>query len=110
MQNEKSGLPNPSYAETSFGAPTLSEKAWVAAKVLLPNMSLSELEVSYNSKGRLQVKMFGAGKKLYNLMTTEKSTGREQIIKYKYKYEKVQQTIYEKRKELKEKQYEPLQK
>lgn len=43
-------------------------------------------------------------------MTTEKSTGREQIIKYKYKYEKVQQTIYEKRKELKEKQYEALQK
>ena len=44
-------------------------------------MSSSELEVSYNTKGRLQVKMFGAGKKIYNLMTTERSTGREQINK-----------------------------
>ena len=43
-------------------------------------MSSSELEVSYNSKGRFQDKMFGAGKKSYNL-TTEKSTGREQINK-----------------------------
>ena len=44
-------------------------------------MSSSELEVSYNTKGRLQVEMFGAGKKSYNLLTTEKSTGREQINK-----------------------------
>ena len=44
-------------------------------------MSSSELEVSYNTKGRLQVKMFGAGKKTYNLMTTERGIGREQINK-----------------------------
>jgi len=52
-------------------------------------------------------------------MTVEKSTGQEQINKNLpkeiktvlglSKYGKVQQTIYEKRKELKEKQYEALQ-
>ena len=57
----------------------MSERAWVAAKDLFPNMSSNELEVSYNAKGRLQVKMFVAGKKLYNLTTTEKSTDWEQI-------------------------------
>ena len=73
--------PDTSYVETSFGAQTSSERAWVAAKDLFPEMSSSELEVSYNTKGRLQVKMFGAGKKTYNLMTAEKGTGREQINK-----------------------------
>ena len=81
MQHEKAGEPDTSYVETSFSAPKSSERAWVAAKDLFPKMSSSELEVSYNTKGRLQVKMFGAGKKTYNLMTTEKSTGREQINK-----------------------------
>ena len=63
MQHESSGLPEKSYVETSFGGPKKSETAWVSAKHLFPNMSSSELEVSYNTKGRLQVKMFGAGKK-----------------------------------------------
>ena len=81
MQHEKDGLPDTSYVETSFGAQTSSERAWIAAKDLFPKMSSSELEVSYNTKGRLQVKMFGAGKKTYNLMTTERGTGREQINK-----------------------------
>ena len=108
MQHEKSGLPATSYIETSFGAPTLSQQAWVAAKDLFPKISSSKLEVSYNAKGRLQVKMFGAGKKLYYLATTEKETGGEQINKSlpkeiktalgQSKYEKVQQTIYEKQK------------
>ena len=81
MQHEKDGLPDTSYVETSFGAQTSSERAWVAAKDLFPKMSSSELEVSYNAKGTLQVEMFGAGKKTYNLMTTERGTGREQINK-----------------------------
>ena len=81
MQHEKDGLPDTSYVETSFGAPTSSERAWVAAKDLFRKMSSSKLEVSYNTKGRLQVKMWGAGKKSYNLTTTEKSTGREEINK-----------------------------
>ena len=79
MQHEKDGLPDTSYVETSFDAQTSSERAWLAAKDLFPNMSSSELEVSYNTKGRLQVKKFGAGKKTYSLMTTDRGTGREQI-------------------------------
>ena len=75
------GRPDTSYVETSFGAQTSSERAWIAAKDLFPKMSSSELEVSYNTKGWLQVKMFGAGKKTYNLMTTDRGTGREQINK-----------------------------
>ena len=82
MQHAKDGLPDTSYVETSIGAATSSERAGVAPKDLFPKMSSSELEVSYNTKGRLQVKMWGgAGKKFYNLTTTEKSTGQEQINK-----------------------------
>ena len=32
MQHEKGGLPDTSYVETSFGAQTSSERAWLAAK------------------------------------------------------------------------------
>jgi len=121
MQHEKSGLSETSYAETPFtGAQALSEQAWVAAKDIFREMSSSELEVSYSSKGKLQVKMFGAGKKTYDLFTKNRRTGKDQInpnlskeIKDALgpsKYEKVRQTIYEKRKELKEKQYEASQK
>ena len=117
--HEKGGLP--SYAETSFtGAQSLSEQAWFAAKKIFPDISSSELEVSYSSKGKLQVKMFGAGKKTYSLFTKDKSTGIDQInpslskeIKTALgdsKYEQVQKTIYEKGQELKEKQYEERQK
>jgi len=81
MHHETSGLPQKSYVETIFSGPKTSEAAWVAAKDLFPNMSSSELEVSYNTKGKLQVKMFGAGKKLYSLMTTDRSTGIEAINK-----------------------------
>ena len=77
MQHEKDGLPHTSYVETSFGAQTSSERAWLAAKDLFPNMSSSELKFSYNTKERLQVKMFGVGKKTYNLTTTDRGTGRE---------------------------------
>ena len=37
MQHEKDGLP-----DTSFGAPTSSERAGIAAKDLFPKMSSSE--------------------------------------------------------------------
>ena len=113
MQHESSGLPEKSYIETSFGGgPTSSETAWVSAKNLFPDMSPSELEVTYNTKGKLQVKMFGAGKKLYSLMTTERGTGREVINKSlpkeiktalgPSKYERIQKITSDKRKELKE--------
>ena len=114
MQHESSGLPEKSYVETSFGGPKTSETAWVSAKELFPNMSSSELEVSYNTKGKLQVKMFGAGKKLYPLMTTERGTGREAINRIlpkeiktalgPSKYERVQKITSDRRRELKESQ------
>ena len=121
MHRETSGLPEKSYAETSFGGgPKTSEAAWGAAKDLFPNMSSSELEVSYNTKGKLQVKMFGAGKKLYNLFTTDRSTGSESINKSlpkeiktalgQSKYERVQQITCNKQKELKESQERAAQK
>ena len=109
--HEASGLPEKSYAETSFG-PTIRNTAWEAANDLFPNMSSSELEVSYNTKGKLQVKIWGAGKKLYSLMTTDKSTGRETVNKNlskeiktalgQSKYEIVQQITSEKQKELRQ--------
>ena len=78
-------------------------------------MSSSDLEVSYSTTGRLQVKMFGAGKELYHLITTEKETDREQINKSLPKeikaalgqsnYERLQQVTYQKRKEIKEKEW-----
>ena len=114
MQRESSGLPEKSYVETSFGMPKTSDTAWVSAKDLFPNMSSRELEVSYNTKGKLQVKMFGAGKKLYSLMTTERGTGRDVINKSlpkeiktalgPSKYERVQKITSDKRRELKESQ------
>ena len=64
--------------------------------------------------------MFGSGKQLYNLTTTEKGTGREQISKSlpkeikaalgPSKYERLQQITKEKRKAIKEKEYEVVQK
>jgi len=121
MQHESSGLPEKSYVETSFGGgPKTSEAAWIAAKNLFPNMSSTELEVSYDTKNKLQVKMFGAGKKMYPLFTTDRSTGRETINKGlskeiktalgQSKYEKVQQITSEKRKELKESEERAAQK
>jgi len=120
MQHETSGLPEKSSAETGFGGSKTSEAAWVVTKDLFPNMSSSELEVSYNTKGKLQVKMFGAGKKLYSLFTTDRSTGRETINKSlpkeiraalgQSKYERVQQITRDKQKELKESQERAAQK
>ena len=114
MRRESSGLPEKSYVETSFGMPKTSDTAWVSAKELFPDMSATKLEVSYTTKGKLQVKMFGAGKKLHNLMTKEKGTGREVINKSLPKEiktalglskdERVQKITSDKRRELKESQ------
>jgi hypothetical protein len=102
------------------GAQSLSEQAWVAAKEIFPDMSSSELEVSYSSKGKLQAKMFGTGKKTYDIFTKDRITGRDRInpnlskeIKKALgtpKYERDQQQLKNKQKELKEKQYEASQK
>ena len=50
-----------------------------ALKGLFPKSSSTSLEASYSLKGRLQVKMAGAGKKLYDLFTTKRGTGEQQL-------------------------------
>jgi len=112
MHQESSGLPEKSFVETSFSGQKTRDLAWEAAKDLFPDMSSSELEVSRDTNGKLEVKMFGARKKLYRLMTTDRSTGQESINKSlpkeiktalgPSKYEKVQQITSDKRKELKQ--------
>ena len=82
MQHEQSGLPDTSYDETPLlGSRTQSvqERAWGALKGLFPKSSSTSLEASYSLKGRLQVKMAGAGKKLYDLFTTKRGTGEQQL-------------------------------
>jgi len=81
MQHEESGLPETSFAETSFLTPKTDEAAWIATKDLFPNISSSKLEVKYDPKDKLQVKMFGAGKKQYSLLTTDRRTKLESINK-----------------------------
>ena len=83
MQNEQSGLPETSFDENIplLGGRTqsLKERAWGALKGLFPESSSTSLEASYSLKGRLQVKMAGAGKKLYDLFTTKRGTGEQQL-------------------------------
>ena len=83
MQNEQSGLPETSFDENIplLGGRTqsLKERAWGALKGLFPESSSTSLEASYSLKGRLQVKMAGAGKKLYDLFNTKRGTGEQQL-------------------------------
>ncbi|KAL9980506.1 hypothetical protein ACROYT_G009106 [Oculina patagonica] len=82
MQHEQSGLPDTSYEETPLldSAQSMSEKAWKSLKGVFPESSSTNLEASYSLKGRLQVKMAGAGKKLYDLFTTKRGTGGKQQL------------------------------
>ena len=81
FQHEQSGLPETSYEETSFfgSAQSSKERAWGVLTGLFPKSSSISLDASYSEKGRLQVKMAGAGKKLYDLFTTKRSTGEQQL-------------------------------
>ena len=81
IQHEQSGLPDTSYEETPLlgSAQSAKERAWGALKGLFPKSSSTSLEASYSLKGRLQVKMAGAGKKLYDLFTTKRGTGEQQL-------------------------------
>ena len=80
MQHEQSGLPDTSYEETPLlGAQSEKQRSWDALTRLFPNAKATELETSYSKTGRLQVKMFGAGKKNYYLYTKDKSTGKDNL-------------------------------
>jgi len=81
MQHEQSGLPDTSYEETPLlGAEGEQQRSWDSLTRTFPHASAINLETEYNkASGRLQVKMKGFGKKLYDLFTTEKRTGRQQL-------------------------------
>ena len=81
MQHEQSGLPDTSYEGTPLlgSAQSVKERAWRVLKGVFPESSSTSLEASYSLKGRLQVKMAGAGKKLYDLFTTKRGTGEQQL-------------------------------
>ena len=73
-------------AETSFieGSPlsrvlTSNAKAWDSLTGIFPDANAIELETTYSKTGKLQVKMFGQGKKAYPLFTKDKDTGEERI-------------------------------
>ena len=76
----------PSTAETSFieGSPlsrvlTSNEKAWESLTREFPDANAIELEAFYSKTGKLQVKMFGQGKKAYPLFTEDKDTGGQRL-------------------------------
>ena len=69
MQHEQSGLPDTYYEETPLlGAQSERQSSWDALTRRFPRASATNLETSYSKTGRLQIKMFGAGKKAYNLL------------------------------------------
>ena len=76
----------PTTAETSFieGSPvsrvlTSNRRAWEALKRIFPGAKATDIDVSYSKKGRLQVKMFGQGKKAYDLYTVQRGTKVERL-------------------------------
>ena len=74
----------PSAAETSFieGSPLsriLTSKAWESLTGIFPDANAIELEATYSKTGKLQVKMFGQGKRAYPLFTKDKDTGGQRL-------------------------------
>ena len=76
----------PGIAETSFieGSPlsrvlTSNAKAWDSLTGIYPEANAIELEAFYSKTGKLQVKMFGQGKRAYPLFTKDKDTGEQRI-------------------------------
>ena len=72
--------------ETSFieGSPlsrvlTSNAKAWDSLTGIFPDAKATELEATYSKTGKLQVKMFGQGKRAYPLFTKDKDTGGQRL-------------------------------
>ena len=80
MIDEQEGLPDTSYEETPIlGAQQQIRESWDSLTRFFPEATGTNLETSYSKTGRLQVKMAGAGKKYYTLLTKEITTGRERL-------------------------------
>ena len=76
----------PGIAETSFieGSTNsrvleLDKKAWESLTGIFPEAKATELEATYSKTGKLQVKMFGQGKRAYPLFTKDKDTGGQRL-------------------------------
>ena len=72
--------------ETSFieGSPlsrvlTSNAKAWDSLTGIFPEAKATELKTFYSKTGKLQVKMFGQGKRAYPLFTKDKDTGGQRL-------------------------------
>ena len=80
MQHEQSGLPDASYEEAPLlGAQSERQTSLGALTHWFPRASATNLETSYSKAGRLQVKMFGTGKKAYPLFTRDVNTKQEHL-------------------------------
>jgi len=77
MQQEHGGLPSYDEKTPLLSAQQQKENEWETVTSIFPNASAIDLETSTN-EGRLQVKKAGAGKKLYDLFTKDRS-GRQQL-------------------------------
>ena len=79
MQHEQCGLPDTSHDQTPLlGAQAQIHESWDALTRVFPEASATDLETSYSKTGRLQVKMAGFGKKLYEVFTKDRS-GNQQL-------------------------------
>ena len=58
---------------------TSNAKAWETITREFPDAKATELEATYSKTGKLQVKMFGQGKKAYPLFTKDKDTGGQRL-------------------------------
>ena len=80
MNREKekgSGIAETSFIEGSTHSRALEfdKKAWESLTGIFPEVKATELEATYSKTGKLQVKMFGHGKRAYPLFTKDKDTG-----------------------------------
>ena len=81
MMHEQSGLPDTSYEEAPLlgDYQAMNQISWDALTRNFPKASAINLETFYSKTGRLQVKMYGTGKKSYLLYTKEGKTGLERL-------------------------------
>ena len=79
--HEQSGLPATSYEETPLlgDAQAINQISWDSLTRKFPRASSINLETSFSTTGRLQVKMYGIGKKSYPLFTKDSKTRQERL-------------------------------
>ena len=82
MNRERERSVATTTAEASFieGSPISRElasnkRAWNALTKIFSEAKATDIETSYSKNGRLQVKMFGIGKRPYKLYTVDRKTG-----------------------------------